>query len=211
MIQNERENNMKNVLTLALILVATIILVSSCSQISDSFQTKSHNLAANNVVPGTNQKSEPMKEEMNNSQVKGYGSVQTDRDEFKETIVEKNTQVSSQQPLLTGSVSSKKEEQNNSLINDNNSIGNGVKGNSKEVISEYRENANISQPVNYSGNSGNSSNRVPFWLVVVCAILIPPLGVALKFGIDNRFWICLALTLCFWLPGMIYALIQVLH
>lgn len=46
---------------------------------------------------------------------------------------------------------------------------------------------------------------------VLFAILIPPLGVYLHEGeINTRFWIDLILTLLFFIPGMIYALIIVL-
>jgi uncharacterized membrane protein YqaE (UPF0057 family) len=48
-------------------------------------------------------------------------------------------------------------------------------------------------------------------LLVILAILLPPLAVYLHEGvINNRFWISLILTLLFWLPGVIYALIVVL-
>jgi len=48
-------------------------------------------------------------------------------------------------------------------------------------------------------------------LQVIFAILIPPLGVYLHEGVINgKFWIDLLLTLLFFLPGMIYALIVVL-
>lgn len=52
--------------------------------------------------------------------------------------------------------------------------------------------------------------NVSFALIVVCAIFIPPLGVALMYGIDSYFWIDLILTLLFFFPGMIFALIVVL-
>jgi uncharacterized membrane protein YqaE (UPF0057 family) len=46
---------------------------------------------------------------------------------------------------------------------------------------------------------------------VIFAILIPPLGVFLHEGaINSKFWIDLLLTLLFYVPGMIYALIVVL-
>jgi uncharacterized membrane protein YqaE (UPF0057 family) len=46
---------------------------------------------------------------------------------------------------------------------------------------------------------------------VIFAILIPPLGVFLHEGVINgRFWIDLLLTIIFYIPGMIYALIVVL-
>jgi uncharacterized membrane protein YqaE (UPF0057 family) len=54
-----------------------------------------------------------------------------------------------------------------------------------------------------------ASISAPFWVIILFSILIPPLGVALKFGIIDKFWICLLLTLLFWLPGAIYALIVV--
>ena len=48
-------------------------------------------------------------------------------------------------------------------------------------------------------------------LLVILAILLPPLAVYLHDGVINsHFWISLILTLLFWLPGVIYALIIVL-
>ncbi|KAL7608965.1 hydrophobic protein RCI2B-like [Lactuca sativa] len=40
---------------------------------------------------------------------------------------------------------------------------------------------------------------------ILLAILFPPLGVILKFGIKVEFWICLLLTFFGWIPGIIYA------
>lgn len=48
-------------------------------------------------------------------------------------------------------------------------------------------------------------------LLVILAILLPPLAVYLHQGeINTKFWISLVLTLLFWLPGVIYALVVVL-
>lgn len=48
-------------------------------------------------------------------------------------------------------------------------------------------------------------------LLVILAILLPPLAVYLHQGeINGKFWISLLLTLLFWLPGVIYALIVIL-
>ena len=48
-------------------------------------------------------------------------------------------------------------------------------------------------------------------LLVILAILLPPLAVYLhEDEINSRFWISLVLTLLFWIPGVIYALIVVL-
>lgn len=48
-------------------------------------------------------------------------------------------------------------------------------------------------------------------LLVILALLLPPLAVYLaKDGISTAFWINIILTLLFWLPGVIHALIVVL-
>ncbi|XP_057963168.1 hydrophobic protein LTI6B-like [Malania oleifera] len=41
---------------------------------------------------------------------------------------------------------------------------------------------------------------------ILVAILLPPLGVFLKFGCEVEFWICLLLTILGYLPGIIYAI-----
>lgn len=43
-------------------------------------------------------------------------------------------------------------------------------------------------------------------LVLICSILLPPLGVLLKHGLDRDFWINLVLTLIFFVPGVIHAI-----
>ena len=48
-------------------------------------------------------------------------------------------------------------------------------------------------------------------LLVILAILLPPLAVYLHEGVINsKFWISLLLTLLFFIPGIIYALIVIL-
>lgn len=47
-------------------------------------------------------------------------------------------------------------------------------------------------------------------LLAILAILLPPLAVYLKEEeINSRFWISLILTLLFWIPGVIFALLVV--
>ncbi|KAG6550868.1 hypothetical protein Mapa_007482 [Marchantia paleacea] len=41
---------------------------------------------------------------------------------------------------------------------------------------------------------------------IILAIILPPLGVFLKFGCQIEFWICLLLTLLGYIPGIIYAI-----
>lgn len=47
-------------------------------------------------------------------------------------------------------------------------------------------------------------------LLVIVAVLLPPLAMALYDGISPRFWISLLLTLLFYLPGLIYTLYIIL-
>ncbi len=47
-------------------------------------------------------------------------------------------------------------------------------------------------------------------LLVILAIFLPPLAVGLKSGIGQSFFINLILTLLFWIPGVIHALIVIL-
>jgi len=48
-------------------------------------------------------------------------------------------------------------------------------------------------------------------LLVILAILLPPLAVYLhENAVNTKFWISLLLTILFWVPGVIYALLVVL-
>ena len=56
----------------------------------------------------------------------------------------------------------------------------------------------------------NKSANVEMWLLIVLAILLPPLAVYLHQGeINGRFWLSILLWFCFILPGVIYALLVV--
>jgi len=46
-------------------------------------------------------------------------------------------------------------------------------------------------------------------LQIILAFFLPPVAVALKEGLTGTFWINLLLTLIFFVPGLIHALIVV--
>ncbi len=48
-------------------------------------------------------------------------------------------------------------------------------------------------------------------LMVLLAVLLPPVAVFLKVGLTKHFWINIILCLLFAVPGMIHALILVLN
>lgn len=69
----------------------------------------------------------------------------------------------------------------------------------KSLMKEYKANKATATP---------STDKV---LLAILAILLPPLAVYLHEGTTNTtFWISVLLTLLFWIPGVIYALITVL-
>lgn len=69
----------------------------------------------------------------------------------------------------------------------------------KSLMKEYKANKASATP---------SNDKV---LLAILAILLPPLAVYLHEGTTNTtFWISVLLTLLFWIPGVIYALITVL-
>ena len=74
-------------------------------------------------------------------------------------------------------------------------------GEVKSLVKNYRQQQN-------QDGAEVSTNTL---LYAILAILLPPLAVGLhEGGINNRFWISLLLSLLFFLPGIIYALIVVL-
>tara|TARA_R110002073_G_scaffold275332_1_gene438887 strand:+ start:57794 stop:57967 length:174 start_codon:yes stop_codon:yes gene_type:complete len=48
-------------------------------------------------------------------------------------------------------------------------------------------------------------------LLIIIAILLPPLAVGLKAGIGGTFFLSLILTIIFFIPGMIHAIYVVLN
>ncbi|QCR24923.1 YqaE/Pmp3 family membrane protein [Pontibacter sp. SGAir0037] len=44
---------------------------------------------------------------------------------------------------------------------------------------------------------------------IILAVILPPLAVFLHDGIGTSFWINIILTLLFWIPGIIHALLVV--
>lgn len=73
----------------------------------------------------------------------------------------------------------------------------------REVKSEIKE-----FKAEKRAGSEPSTNQL---LLVILAIILPPLAVYLHEGVINgKFWLDLVLTLLFFIPGIIYALIVVL-
>ncbi len=54
----------------------------------------------------------------------------------------------------------------------------------------------------HSFNKGEDMELVK----IICAVLLPPLGVFLQVGIGKHFWINLILTLLGYIPGIVHAI-----
>lgn len=70
----------------------------------------------------------------------------------------------------------------------------------KEIIKEVKKEIKSIKATNQDDD---------YVLMMILAVLIPPLAVGLTYGITDKFWISLLLTLLFYVPGMVYALIVV--
>jgi len=78
----------------------------------------------------------------------------------------------------------------------------------KERIKEAKKTWKEYKAEKRSGKAEGNTNTV---LLCILAILLPPLAVYLYEGeVNNRFWISIILTLLFWIPGIIYALVLIL-
>lgn len=70
----------------------------------------------------------------------------------------------------------------------------------RKAWKQYRSDVN-------AGKAKDNDNNI---LAIIFAILIPFVGVLIYEGkITTKFWIALLLTLLFWLPGAVYALLVV--
>jgi uncharacterized membrane protein YqaE (UPF0057 family) len=63
----------------------------------------------------------------------------------------------------------------------------------------------------FKEHSSHKTNVIGKLLLVIFAIVLPPLAVALVDGLSGPFWLDLLLTILFYLPGIIYALYRVLR
>ena len=65
--------------------------------------------------------------------------------------------------------------------------------------------------INLVQKKANEADSDLVFLIILC-VLLPFIAVLLKEGrATSRFWISLLLTALFWLPGVIYSLLVVLH
>lgn len=87
------------------------------------------------------------------------------------------------------------------------SLSNLSKKEKKERLKEVKKAVKQHKAAAKAGKAPSTNTL----LLVILAILLPPLAVYLHQGeINSKFWIALILTLLFFLPGIIYALVVIL-
>ena len=76
----------------------------------------------------------------------------------------------------------------------------------KERLKEAKKQVKVFQ----KEKKANKSANVEMWLLIVLAILLPPLAVYLHQGeINGKFWLSILFWFLFIIPGVIYALLVV--
>lgn len=99
-----------------------------------------------------------------------------------------------------------------------------VKSNKQPKLNTPHNNANSTKSITKASESPHQASvqssamdmsikptaEVDIIVLVILAILLPPLAVYLHSGIGTPFWISVILTLLFWVPGVIYSLLVVL-
>jgi uncharacterized membrane protein YqaE (UPF0057 family) len=193
---------MKKLFAPILLLVITGILFSSCSNTSKLTFAKRHyrsgyyvNLGgkSNTVIPASHANTPAISKHTTTAMAKtkpeGYSATNAP------VIV-------SEKPVAVTKIATPKKIQENNLIGANSALVS-----QKTLVINTGMNNDVSGSV---GDGHRDNVSVPFVVIVLCAIFIPPLGVGLMYGINSYFWIDLILTLLFFFPGMIFAIIVVL-
>lgn len=96
---------------------------------------------------------------------------------------------------------------NENVTNAVDAFNNLSKKEKKQRLKEVKKQVNTFKQNQRQGKAADEQTI----LLVILAILLPPLAVYLhQNAINTKFWISLILTLLFWVPGVIYALLVVL-
>jgi uncharacterized membrane protein YqaE (UPF0057 family) len=185
------------------LLLAVMVLsvgLFSCSTSRTDFQkvkyldrSASKNMQAGKVnkVKSTNDQQEVVVAET---------EVYTDGDLAEVSPVSKNDVFVESKPVVKPSTFVKAQKQANEILAEKPTIS------MEEVYNELKSQSLISN----GATEVKEEKAVGTLVKVILSFLLPPLAVFLHVGMGTPFWISLLLTLLFWVPGVIYALLVVL-
>lgn len=178
------------------ILILFLIVLSSCSQLRYTDYgkpldfLKSHRVGSKNIELDLNsaikmnddQELHPVNEIA--SSVNNFKLIKSLEQKKKPTVVVNNISSFQQNKMVpTSNFRINKEKITNPLIN------------SFEIMEQHQGN-----------NNDSNLDEVDDIILMILCVVIPPLAVFFSYDISNEFWIDLLLTICFFLPGIIYAL-----
>jgi uncharacterized membrane protein YqaE (UPF0057 family) len=196
---------MKKLLAGFVLFVFTVILLSSCGNSSKLAITKRHYRSGYYVNLGSKKQTTTATTSVKTPSIKVKEQIAPVIAARSESYTNANIPVAiSEKSTIVKEIITPKRVQENSFIS-----ASSIPLTQKAFTENTRANNDISGSPG-DGHNDRNSVSVPFVLIVLCAIFIPPLGVGLMYGIDSYFWIDLILTLLFFFPGMIFALIVVL-
>lgn len=138
-----------------------------------------------------------------NSVTASVKSIQANVNELAVTNAFENSNVNAPECILHESALQNTVIENgqNSVKENNNAIS--VNNNLRSSLIQKKV---VKQLFKKSKNEKKHS-RVDDIVLLILAILLPPLAVYLAKGIGTEFWIDILLCLLFWIPGIIYAII----
>ena len=184
-------------------------MFSSCARLADISITKRHYRSGYFVDLGSSKPVQPKVREKLSSLPPVKTAAGTIHKDVKSSRQENNVFTTSNEIPVPAPVSEKKKKQNVPAAINYYAGTNSNYVKPEKITEEYTFVPYSTSADETSDEANRNSSSAPFWVIILFCILIPPIGVALKFGIVDKFWICLLLTLLFWLPGAIYALIVV--
>ena len=127
------------------------------------------------------------------------------QDETLKTESMESDEVSNTERIVSTSTKIAKRAESKTKSESKNTLDN-TKKEKTSTISKIKKIKALKKELKKSKNNDVDTNTL---LLVILAILLPPLAVYLLKGLTTQFWISLILTLLFWLPGIIYALLLI--
>jgi uncharacterized membrane protein YqaE (UPF0057 family) len=208
-----------------IMLICAGISLSSCSKVSNITITKRHYRSGFYVDLGGSHKQKTVKhpaiEPKRTAQISTQEiipsaataePVPSSSDDAKDKSIVISEKVTSALPPFISSVNSGEKKQAHKKAIDNvYASTKSISTNKNEIQSALSVlNFNIWKENDFTSIIASGDASVPMWLMIVFAIILPPLAIGLKFGIVDKFWISCLLTLLFWIPGVIYAIYWVI-
>lgn len=206
---------MKTLVTKLTIVTVLTALMSSCGMLRDDFHRKHHSHRDWRSVEYAQSEDIAAPEENSTKAVRAThpkqeeNSVDIQAQEVALLQAEKTIEVTPStepiniNPLATTNAASQD-------VSEESAERNTIREDKKVIDFQEVELAGNITSLKKTGANIDENNSVDnTLLLVIIAILIPFLAVGLYEGITTRFWISLLLTLLFYIPGMVYAILVV--